>query len=134
MNRRSYRPPKVLIFFVLKCWFQICKNHYCRPKGSGDIAFQSKVEFSSVRKKRVNTFVAYSRVWNNNYKQSKKTLFCLSLTIFACFSEMQLVDFLSKKILALWLAYQKGLRNIFSKQFQNSFFFQIFFKPFRKMV
>ena len=40
-NGGLYRPPKVLKLFVLMHRFQICKNNYCRPNGSGDIAFQS---------------------------------------------------------------------------------------------
>ena len=46
LKEGSYRPLKVLKFFVLKSRFQICKNHYSRPKGSGDIAFQSEDKFS----------------------------------------------------------------------------------------
>ena len=40
-NGGSYRPLKVLKLFVLTHRFQICKLKYCRPNGSGDIAFQS---------------------------------------------------------------------------------------------
>ena len=41
LNGGSHRPPKVLKLFVLTHRFQICKNNYCRPNSSGDIAFQS---------------------------------------------------------------------------------------------
>ena len=33
----SYRPPKVLKLTVLEHRFQKCKNHFCRPRGSGSI-------------------------------------------------------------------------------------------------
>ena len=33
----SYKPPKVLKFTMLEHRFQKCKNHFCRPRGSGSI-------------------------------------------------------------------------------------------------
>ena len=35
--KKWYRPPKLLKLFVLEIKFQICKKHFFKPKGSGDI-------------------------------------------------------------------------------------------------
>ena len=75
LNGGSYRPPKVLKFFVLKRRFQICKKHLYRPKGSGDIAFQSKDEFFKNASILLSLIVFYIKTLPPPPRSSKTDLY-----------------------------------------------------------
>ena len=78
-NWGMYRPPKVLKLYVLLRRFQICKQNYCRPNGSGDIAFQSVMRKLRQDLWRDNTFVhscLLKALYNQENKEFVWLLYC----------------------------------------------------------